>query len=76
MNHSRDFLDESDEILSPKYQLKYTLGCPMNFEGGELRWCIHAAVHKTISDYAAELREEFGNNAVEIEQEESNTIRS
>ena len=33
----RDFLDESDEILSPKYQLIYTLGDRRDMDGGQVR---------------------------------------
>ena len=38
---TRDFLDESDEILSPKYQLIYTLGAPCDMEGSTIRWEVH-----------------------------------
>ena len=38
--HARDILDESDEILSPKYQLIYTVGTQHNPDGGFIRWKI------------------------------------
>ena len=37
-NTSRDILDESDEILSVKYQLIYTVGTPQGFHGQSTRW--------------------------------------
>lgn len=36
--YGRDVLDESDEILSPKYQLIYTIGDRQEMDGGTLRW--------------------------------------
>ncbi|KAL1679094.1 hypothetical protein EV122DRAFT_210576 [Schizophyllum commune] len=38
--HSRYILDESDEILSHKYQLIYTIGSPGPLEGHPERWLI------------------------------------
>ena len=35
---SRDILDESDEILSVKYQLIYTVGTPQGLHGQSTRW--------------------------------------
>ena len=37
---SRDILDESDEILSVKYQLIYTVGTPQGLHGQSTRWQI------------------------------------
>ena len=37
-NTSRDILDESDEILSVKYQLIYTVGTPQGLHGQSTRW--------------------------------------
>lgn len=36
--NARDILDESDEILSPKYQLAYTMGTQHNPDGESIRW--------------------------------------
>lgn len=36
--HSRDILDESDEILSVQYQLVYSVGAPQPLEGHPDRW--------------------------------------
>ena len=35
---SRDILDESDEVLSVKYQLIYTVGTPQGLHGQSTRW--------------------------------------
>ena len=57
--HGREFLDESDEILSPKYQLIYTLGAARDMDGGMLRWKIHAAVLQSVQRNASELLLQF-----------------
>jgi len=36
--NARDILDESDEILSPKYQLIYTMGTQRAPDGKSMRW--------------------------------------
>lgn len=36
--HSRDVLDESDELLHPRYQLIYTIGLQQPFEDHPNRW--------------------------------------
>ena len=36
--NARDILDESDEILSPKYQLVYTIGTQHAPDGDSMRW--------------------------------------
>lgn len=38
--NARDILDESDEILSVKYELIYTLGVQMNVQFSPDRWAI------------------------------------
>jgi len=64
--HGREFLDESDEILSPKYQLIYTLGCATDMDGGPLRWAIHSLIYECVGDHAYKLQEEFGSDTIEI----------
>ena len=39
-NVSRDILDESDEILSSKYQLVYSVGLHSELDGEKLRWLV------------------------------------
>jgi len=62
----RDVLDECDMILSPKIQLLYTLGTPVNFDGHEIRWALPAACLSTIGRIASKLKHKFSNKAVEV----------
>ena len=39
-NHTRDILDESDDVLCPKFQLVHTIGRQHPFEGSPSRWLI------------------------------------
>ncbi|KAF3484464.1 uncharacterized protein GIQ15_03788 [Arthroderma uncinatum] len=48
--YSRDVLDESDEILSVRFELIYTMGTQRAVEFSPDRWLIAEAVLKTISD--------------------------
>lgn len=65
----RHFLDESDMILSPLYQLVYTLGEPVDMDGGVLRWTIVAAALQSVSDLAAELQRDYPD-AVDVHLQE------
>mmetsp|Transcript_3928 Transcript_3928/g.10847 ORF Transcript_3928/g.10847 Transcript_3928/m.10847 type:complete len:1137 (+) Transcript_3928:4464-7874(+) len=58
-DRSRNFLDESDMILSPLYQLVYTMGDPVDMDGGVLRWSVAAAALQSVSGMAAELQVQF-----------------
>ena len=49
-DHARDILDESDEILSPKYQLIYTVGIQHNPDGEFIRWKIVQEVLSLLKD--------------------------
>ena len=42
--NARDILDDSDEILSVKYQLVYSIGNKSLVSGGDLRWKIACTV--------------------------------
>ncbi|KAL7554906.1 hypothetical protein ACHAWF_018454 [Thalassiosira exigua] len=55
----KDFLDESDMILSPKYQLIYTLGNAQDMDGAKLRWAVAAAALQSVGDMAEELHLSF-----------------
>ena len=46
--NARDILDESDEILSPKYQLVYTMGTQHPPDGGSTRWKLSQEVFDLI----------------------------
>jgi len=62
----REILDESDEILSPLYQLIYTLGAQLRMEGAPLRWAVHAAIYGTLARYGRVLQQEFGAEVIEL----------
>jgi Protein of unknown function (DUF3638)/Protein of unknown function (DUF3645) len=49
-DHTRDILDESDEILSVRYQLIYTLGTPEPLQGQPDRWQIIQNVFSLLKD--------------------------
>ena len=50
--NARDILDESDEILSPKYQLIYTMGTQHTPDGGSMRWKLVQEVFNLIRVHA------------------------
>ena len=50
--NARDILDESDEILSPKYQLVYTIGAQHAPDGESMRWRLAQEVFNLIRDNA------------------------
>ena len=50
--NARDILDESDEILSPKYQLVYTIGTQHAPDGGPTRWKLAQEVFNLIRVHA------------------------
>jgi hypothetical protein len=58
-SHSRDILDESDEILHVRYQLVYTIGLQQHMEGFPDRWTITEQVLGLVSKHALSLRELF-----------------
>jgi hypothetical protein len=65
-SHGRDVLDESDEILHPKFQLIYSLGEPVDLDGRSMRWVVGAAVLRSVGRHAEALQAEFGHSSVEI----------
>ena len=62
----REILDDSDEILSPLYQLIYTLGAQLAMEGAPLRWAVHAACYRTLAQHGDTLQQEFGAEVIEL----------
>jgi hypothetical protein len=50
--NARDILDESDEILSPKYQLVYTIGTQHAPDGESMRWKLTQEVFDLVKVYA------------------------
>ncbi|TVY17756.1 hypothetical protein LARI1_G004515 [Lachnellula arida] len=57
--HARDILDESDEILSVRFELIYTLGIQQNIQFSPDRWSIIQRVLDVLSETARDLRNEF-----------------
>ncbi|KAF9005289.1 hypothetical protein BDZ89DRAFT_1080195 [Hymenopellis radicata] len=47
--HSRDILDECDELLHPRYQLIYTMGTQASVEGQPYRWQVTQDVLRVVS---------------------------
>ena len=65
-SHSRDILDESDEILHVRYQLVYTIGLQQHMEGFPDRWTTTEQVLGLVNKHASSLRDLFPR-AVEYE---------
>jgi hypothetical protein len=57
--HARDILDESDEILSVRFELIYTLGIQQNIEFGPDRWLIIQRVLGVLSETARDVLNEY-----------------
>jgi hypothetical protein len=64
---ARDILDESDEILSPKYQLVYTIGTQHAPDGESMRWRITQEVFDLVKDYACNNRYEGSLSVINYE---------
>jgi hypothetical protein len=57
--HARDILDESNEILSVRFELIYTLGIQQNIEFSPDRWVIIQRVLGVFSKTARDVLDEF-----------------
>jgi len=57
--HTRDILDESDELLHVRFQLVYTMGDQQHLEGYPDRWTTIQQVMTLVSNYAPRLHEDF-----------------
>ena len=57
--NSRDIIDESDEILSVKYELIYTMGMQQSSEFSPDRWNIIQEVLKVLGEHAHEVQRSF-----------------
>jgi hypothetical protein len=58
-DHTRDILDESDEILHVRYQLVYTVGLQRSLQGHPERWTTTQQVLSLVAKHAARLTSEF-----------------
>ena len=65
-NQSRDILDESDEILSVKFELVYTIGAQRGVEFSPDRWAITQRILALVRDLVPAVFQEFPE-AVELE---------
>jgi hypothetical protein len=57
--HTRDLLDESDELLHVRFQLVYTMGDQKYLEGYPDRWTTTQQVMTLVSEHAHHLHDEF-----------------
>ncbi|KAI9463492.1 hypothetical protein HD554DRAFT_1319253 [Boletus coccyginus] len=55
-SHSRDILDESDEILHVRYQLVYTMGLQQAMEGSPDRWTTTQQILGLVNKHASSLQ--------------------
>ncbi|TVY45523.1 hypothetical protein LOCC1_G005368 [Lachnellula occidentalis] len=65
--HARDILDESDEILSVRFELIYTLGIQQNIQFSPDRWSIIQRVLGVLSETARTVLNEFPQGLEVIE---------
>lgn len=63
-SHSRDILDECDEVLDVRSQLVFTIGLQQNVEGSPERWTTVQQVLTLVSKRASSLRELFPSGVV------------
>ncbi|CAL8123847.1 unnamed protein product [Orchesella dallaii] len=62
--HSRDILDESDELLNVKYQLVYTTGEQMPIDGDEIRWTTCQKILKCVKTIVPNLLDKYGSSTI------------
>jgi hypothetical protein len=62
-SHTRDILDESDEILHVRYQLVYTIGLQRSLQGHPERWTTTQQVLTLVSRHAARVKENFPSDS-------------
>ncbi|KAG1810865.1 uncharacterized protein BJ212DRAFT_1484001 [Suillus subaureus] len=62
-NHTRDILDESDEILHVRYQLVYTVGLQRSLQGHPDRWTTTQQVLSLVAKHATRLTSEFPSHS-------------
>ncbi|CAF1685466.1 unnamed protein product, partial [Adineta ricciae] len=57
--HTRDILDESDEILHVKYQLIYTVGSQQQVDAGAERWATIQSILQLVKMHAEQISMDF-----------------
>jgi hypothetical protein len=61
-------LDQSDEILSVKYQLVYTMVCQIHMAGGNLSWEMAQKLLKILPKRLKDLWKKYGDSCVEVDR--------
>ncbi|KAJ8593620.1 hypothetical protein M405DRAFT_839099 [Rhizopogon salebrosus TDB-379] len=61
--HTRDILDESDEILHVRYQLVYTIGVQRSLQGHPERWTTTQQVLTLVAKHAARVKRKFPSDS-------------
>ncbi|XP_063718133.1 uncharacterized protein LOC134845172 isoform X2 [Symsagittifera roscoffensis] len=72
-NIVRNILDESDDILSVKRQLVYTMGSQIVLDGNNQRWIVVQSIFRRLKKHANLIFEKCGSEHVMIELDERNT---
>lgn len=62
-SHTRDILDESDEILHVRYQLVYTVGLQTPLKGHPDRWTTTQQVLNLVARHAARVMSDFSSGS-------------
>ncbi|KAG1849516.1 hypothetical protein F4604DRAFT_1971218 [Suillus subluteus] len=62
-NHTRDILDESDEILHVRYQLVYTMGLQKSLQGHPERWTTTQQVLSLVAKHTGRFTSEFPSHS-------------
>jgi hypothetical protein len=62
-SHTRDILDESDEILHVRYQLVYTIGLQRSLQGHPERWTTSQQVLTLVAKHAAQVKRKFPSDS-------------
>ncbi|KAJ8581464.1 hypothetical protein M405DRAFT_777420 [Rhizopogon salebrosus TDB-379] len=62
-SHTRDILDESDEILHVRYQLVYTVGLQRPLQGHPERWTTTQQVLTLVAKHAARVKRNFPSDS-------------
>jgi hypothetical protein len=70
---SRDVLDEVDEVLHPRFQLTYTVGCQQHMEGYPDRWTITQQILRLVRKHALSLSHDLPD-AIEYELDASGSF--
>ena len=60
-SHTRDILDESDEILHSRFQLIYTIGIQQRMDGYPNRWTITQQILRLVKDRARAISRNHSN---------------